>query len=182
MRANNYFMRLVIRHGRSKRMSFRATFAGVVLTLAGSAFAQTAIGEITRQQVPRTGDIIVIANGFRVQFPDQTPIMMGNRVMVPVRGVFEHLHAFVRWMPRERRVVATRFEDRIELRLGVPLAVMNGENRVMDQPPVLFRNRTMVPLRFLSESLGASVVWRPEERTVIITQQGYEVPPPIPPQ
>ena len=55
----------------------------------------------------------------------------------------------------------------------------DGQRLVSDVPPVLVNNRTMVPLRIISESMGQKVFWDGENRRVIITSadEGYTLPP-----
>ena len=78
-----------------------------ILAVAISALviAQDAVREVTIRTAPRRGPILVAVNGRRVDFPDVEPQMYGDRVMVPMRGVFELMNARVRWSPADRRVV-----------------------------------------------------------------------------
>jgi hypothetical protein len=63
--------------------------------------------------------------------------------------------------------------------LGKALAVVDGENIVLDTTPKLIEGgRVVVPLRFLAESLDSGVVWRSEERLITITSHK---PPPSSP-
>src|SRR5687768_3770351 len=118
---------------------------------------------------PGQGRVTVVADGKRVVFPDVQPVFFGDRVMVPLRTVFEVFNAQVRWDGSARTVTITRAEKTIVLQLGEAKAVVNGENVVMDTTPKLVEGRVVVPLRFLAESLDSGVVWRPEERLITIT-------------
>ncbi len=57
----------------------------------------------------------------------------------------------------------------MKLQIGNTNAIVNGEVVSLDSPPVIINNRTLVPLRFISESFGADVQWDPVLRIVSIT-------------
>ena len=84
-----------------------------------------------------------------------------GRTMVPLRGVFEAVGAAVAWDPQARKVTATRGERTVSLVIGSRTAYVNGAAYQLDVPPGIYRDRTMVPLRFVGESLGAAVHWEP---------------------
>ena len=107
-------------------------------------------------------------DGVRVNFPEAQPIMINNHVMVPVRGVFEHMNASVDWYETSQTVVAQRGNDNIRLSIASRTAMVNGREIMMDTPAMVYRGSTMVPLRFISESLGATVDWQQETSTVEI--------------
>jgi hypothetical protein len=107
-----------------------------------------------------------------VQFPDVQPVMINGRVMVPVRGVFEHMSAVVVWDEASRTVTAQHGTDTIRLPIDSRNATINEREVALDSPATLYAGRTIVPLRFLSESLGASVEWVAATRTVQINTNG----------
>jgi hypothetical protein len=110
-------------------------------------------------------DIAVVVNGQQIQF-DQPPIERSGRVFVPLRGVFEHLGASVVY---DNGVINTTGNGRtIQLRIGSTQATVNGSTRTLDVAPFIVGSRTLVPIRFISESLGASVDWNDNTRTVTI--------------
>jgi cytochrome c2 len=100
----------------------------------------------------------VMMNGRMMHF-DTPPMMMGGRVMVPMRGVFEHMGARVKWDDRTRTVTGTRSGREVELTVGKPEAVVDGRRVRLETPPQMYQSRVYVPLRFISESLGADVSW-----------------------
>jgi len=63
----------------------------------------------------------------------------------------------------------------IQLVINKNTAVINGKNTYLDVPATLLNNRTMVPLRFITESFGADVQWLGEENAVKITLDGLEL-------
>lgn len=125
-------------------------------------------------------DIRATVDGNLVSFPDVQPVMMNDRVMVPVRGVFEHMNADVKWDGTQNTVTAYRGTDTIELKLNSYTAMMNHQQMTLDSPAIMHQGRTLVPLRFLSEALGATVDWRAdtrmvEIRTTNVPQPGYNM-------
>ena len=87
------------------------------------------------------------------------PVTTRGRVLVPMRDIFEALGAPVTWNALTQGITARRGATQVEMQMGRTLAVVNGQNVRLDQPPATVRGRTMVPLRFVSEALGANVRW-----------------------
>ena len=113
--------------------------------------------------------VAVVVNGQTVQF-DQPPVQRAGRVFVPLRGVFERLGASVVY---DNGVInATGNGRTIQLRIGSTQATVNGETRTLDVAPFVVGSRTLVPIRFISESLGANVSWNDNTSTVTITSAG----------
>lgn len=124
----------------------------------------------------------VIVDGSPVIF-DQPPVTVGGRVLVPLRGVFERLGAFVQWNPVNNSVLATRSGMQVQLTIGSRQAFINGRQVLLDVPAMIVGGRTLVPLRFVSEAMGARVDWDPASRTVLIISAPLAQPParPVPP-
>lgn len=112
--------------------------------------------------------ISVYVNGKTVMFPDSGPRMMGQRVMVPLRGVFEDMGADVDWNSARREVRASLAGKDVVCYVGDKAAMVNGTQMVLDQAPMQWNNRVYVPLRFIGESLGADVRWEPTMEAVYI--------------
>ena len=118
----------------------------------------------------RADDVVrIYVNGSQVQF-DQPPIERSGRVFVPLRGVFERLGASVVY--DNGAITATGNGRNIELTIGSTTAYVNGESRTLDVAPFIVGARTLVPLRFISESLGALVSYDDSSRSVTISMGG----------
>jgi len=126
--------------------------------------------------------INVQVNNTPVHFRDTQPQEVKGRVMVPLRGVLEQMGAYVDWDPATRTVVANRDSTDIRLPLGSRTAFVNGKSVTLDVPAMSINGRTMVPLRFVGESLGAYVTWLPSSRTVAISTDGRPVASAFPAQ
>ncbi|WP_137792039.1 copper amine oxidase N-terminal domain-containing protein [Bacillus sp. E(2018)] len=103
-------------------------------------------------------NITVKINGQALYF-DQYLVIENNRVLVPMRTYFEVMGANVEWEAKTSTVKAKRGNTSILLPLNSKQATINGEKNSLDVPAKAIKGRTMVPLRFVSESLGCKVKW-----------------------
>ena len=116
-----------------------------------------------------------------VQYPEG----QNGRTLVPVRLIAEALGAAVTWVPDTRQVILLREDDVIVLTLGSSQALVNGQSAALpDGIPagvVMWEGKesTMVPLRFVSEQLGAQVTWDNATFTAAVTAAG-QTPAPSP--
>lgn len=117
--------------------------------------------------------IRVIIDGELMTF-EQPPVMKDGSTLVPMRAIFERLGASLKWNAQAQSVVATKDETKVELTLGSKAAKKNGQVMNLDVPGQLVGSHTMVPIRFISESLGASVKWDSATQTVYITTAAAE--------
>ncbi|MCK9479130.1 MAG: copper amine oxidase N-terminal domain-containing protein [Firmicutes bacterium] len=115
-------------------------------------------------------EVIIRMHGYPIMFADQTPVVIQGRVLVPMRKLFETFNAEVLWDEAASTVTATKGETTISLEVGNTSAVINGQAQVLDVPTQLINGRTMVPVRFVGESLGLTIDWDSQTNTVIITQ------------
>ena len=100
---------------------------------------------------------------------DVPPVLKEGRALVPFRAIGEALTAEVDWDGSARKVTLTLGDKTVQLFIGNKTAYVNGKAITLDVPAMLVEDRTMVPLRFISESLGASVQWSGELRRIDIT-------------
>lgn len=94
--------------------------------------------------------------------------ILSDRTMVPVRGIFEKIGAEVKWDGGTQTVTISGADKELELAIGKNEAKVNGEVKTLDASPVIIDSRTLVPLRFISENLGAKVEWDGESKRVSI--------------
>jgi hypothetical protein len=118
---------------------------------------------------PAQQRIRTTVDGTTVVYPDVEPVMMNGRVMVPLRGVSEHMGAYVEWDGENNEVRVSDDGTVVLLTIGSSVATVNGSIVPIDSPAVMYRGRTMVPLRFISETFGHDVYWNAPVRTVEIT-------------
>jgi hypothetical protein len=114
-------------------------------------------------------EIAVTVNGEEVKFKNQDPVIVDGRTLVPVRGVFEALGAEVNWNGDTKQVSVDTADTNVTLTLNSNEFTVNGETKYLDVPATLITDRTMVPVRAISESLGCNVEWDGANQTVVIT-------------
>ena len=125
--------------------------------------------------------VTVIVNGQTMNF-SQPPIERAGRVFVPLRGIFEQLGASVVYS--NGQINATARGRSVSLNIGSTQATVAGQPATLDVAPFIVGSTTFVPLRFISQALGASVNWNDSTSTVTINGRGgppMEMRPPQPP-
>ncbi|MEC0167359.1 copper amine oxidase N-terminal domain-containing protein [Paenibacillus graminis] len=125
--------------------------------------------------------VSVKVNGKAVSFPDAQPYYESNRVMIPIRFVSEALGATVGYSSVDRRVTIEQDAKRIVMKINSDSVTVDSVLKTLDVPARLEQNRTYVPLRFVSEALGATVGWNQQQRLVTIsTDKESNTPAPTP--
>jgi len=99
---------------------------------------------------------------------DVAPLIRNGRTMLPARFVAEALGAAVNWDEIKRTVTVTKDEIKIVIKIDSQTTVVNGEEIKLDSPAFIESGRTYTPLRLIAESLGASVDWDEDTKTVTI--------------
>lgn len=105
-------------------------------------------------------------DGELVKFDNQYPIIEDGTTMIPVRAVSEMLGASVEWDQDAQRVHIDSEGKQIDLYLGSDIGYINGEPVEIEASVEMYNNRTLIPLRFVAETLDVEVVWNGETRTV----------------
>jgi hypothetical protein len=104
---------------------------------------------------------------------DRHPVIRSGRTLVPLRAIFEALGAKVSWNDSTRTITGRNNNNTIILQIDNPRARVNNRNITLDAPPAVIGGRTMVPTRFIAESLGARVNWNNRTRIVTIDTRKY---------
>jgi hypothetical protein len=106
---------------------------------------------------------------------DNAPIIQENRTLLPIKYIAEAMGAAVDWNNIERKVTITLEGTIVELWIGMNKAKVNGVYKPVDSsnakvsPIIVEPGRTMLPLRFISENLGAKVDWNSAQKEVTVT-------------
>lgn len=114
-------------------------------------------------------DVSVVLNGTPLAF-DQPPIITDGRTLVPMRVIFEALECNIKWNNDTKEITAQNADSTIQLTVGSTISYINDTEYVLDVPPQIVNERTLVPVRFVAESLECDVNWLPESSTVIINK------------
>ena len=127
--------------------------------------------------IPLTGLSVIFANdyvrvridGQLITFSDQQPVIVEDRTLVPVRGVFEHMGYHVDWEPATRTVSLTNDRYAVIITLDSDTFTTNGVSYALEVPAQIINERTMLPFRAILESVGCEVDWDGGQRTVLVT-------------
>lgn len=139
-------------------------------------FSMIIIFTLANTYVYAENEITVKLNGTKIPF-DQSPIIRNDRTLVPMRAIFEAMGCEVEWDRENQRITATKDNFVIEMMIGYEtMRVTDYSNGSayehtlsVDVPPQIVNDRTLVPLRAISESMGADVDWNGLTHTVTIT-------------
>lgn len=107
----------------------------------------------------------VVLNNENLNF-DVSPVIENGRTLVPLRIIFENLGAEVEWNQKTQTVTATKDEIIIKLTINSVDAYKNNQVVKLDVPAKIKNGRTLVPLRFVSEAMGAYVGWDGNTETI----------------
>src|ERR1700680_874750 len=134
--------------------SMRLSVASLLTLICGAILS---VILIAASLVPATRasaqTVSVYVNGRQIQF-DQPPVERDGHVFVPLRGVFENMHATVVYTNGSIDATAAN-GAMVHLAIGSHDTMVNGKPVTLYYAPFLVGGRTLVPLRFIAESLGA---------------------------
>ena len=137
---------------------------------------------------PPSGEIPILFNDRHVYSkPDRlqagrvlAAIVKNGTILVPLRSLFEQMGATVSFDPATKAVTVTKPGADVRVTVGKPEVSINGETRPLDVPPEIYRGAVVVPLRVISEGMGAYVLWVPEKRLVVVRYAATVPPTPQP--
>mgnify|MGYP000892792595 CR=1 FL=1 len=145
---------------KKRSITLKYAVSAIVLIFILSCFYLPAIAAVPK----------VIINGTELKI-DTNPVVIDGRTLVPLRGIFEALGATVYWDSNTKTITAQKNGATIKLTIGQNTALKNGAKIHLDVSPKIISGRTMVPLRFVAEALGAQVSWDGKTNTVNIQSQ-----------
>ena len=162
---------------------FAAAFSHVAVALAqgqGATMAPPAnFGS------PPSGQIPILFNDHHVYVkPDVlkqgrvlAALVRGGTVLIPLRSMFEQMGATVSYDAGSKTVDVSKAGSDVKVTVGQPIVVINGESRPLDVPPIMYQGHVLVPVRVISEGMGAYVQWVPDKQLVVVRY----IPPTPPP-
>jgi hypothetical protein len=109
-------------------------------------------------------------------------LVRGNTIMVPMRSMFEQMGATVSWDQGTQTVDVSKPGADVKVTVGKPEVVINGESRPLDVPPEMYHGVVLIPVRVVSEGMGAYVQWVQDRGIVVVRylQPPIPTPPPTP--
>ncbi len=138
--------------------------------LASSVMIATSIALVASASTP----VSIIMDGVTAPYTDTLPFVNDGSTMVPIRFVSEKLGAKVNWDNSTKTVGILKDGKSITLKVGSSSASVNGTLQDVGAKSMQKNSTVLVPLRFVSEVLGANVNWNAAESTVRIST-GKEV-------
>ena len=108
----------------------------------------------------------VYVNGVRVEAEEA--YIKDDRTFIPMRVIFEALGAKVEWDNEAKCAIAVKNDTEVKIVIGEAALYKNGERIELDTAAEIVNDRTMVPVRAISEAFGAKVDWKNETKSVVI--------------
>ena len=143
---------------------------------------------------PPSGQIPILYNDHHVYSkPDilkqgrvLAALVKGGTLLIPLRSMFEQMGATVSWDAGSQTATVSKPGAEVKVTVGKPEVVINGESRPLDVPPMIYQGVVLVPVRVISEGMGAYVQWVPDRHIVVVryipaTPPPSAAPPPAPP-
>lgn len=173
-------------------LSFTISFGGAVQTSESIEYVQvnqaSSVGIITKDDVAR-GLLYCKENPVTLQIEgvtvptkkeDVPPLIVASRTLIPVRALFEAMGATVEWDTKNRVVTVENDGVSVELVIDSSVAKVDGRAKILEVPAMIIDHdedgdgSTMVPLRFVSEGIGAEVLWNEATRTANVIPSDTE--------
>src|SRR5579864_7654125 len=104
-------------------------------------------------------------------------LVRGGTLLIPLRSMFEQMGATVSYAAGTKTVTVSKPGAEVKVTVGKPEVVINGESRPLDVPPMIYKGSVLVPVRVISEGMGAYVQWVPDQHVVVVRY----IPPTPPP-
>lgn len=145
----------------------------VILSAAAalSSFSFAAADDDKVEIAFKVGDSILSINGADTEV--ETPYVAGEGVtLVPLRVITEAFGAQVDWEGETKAITLTYPDVNIMLQIGNIIATVNDHSETLLEAPALSENGvTMVPLRFISETFGATVGYDSDTQAILVTKE-----------
>jgi hypothetical protein len=179
----------------SRPIAILAMFAFGIVTFALSALAPS-IAQAQGAPAPQfgnppSGEVPILFNDQHVYSkPDRlkkgrvlAALVRGKTILVPLRSLFEQMGGTVSYNASTKTVDVSKPGADVQVTVGKPEVVINGESRPLDVPPEIYKGSLVVPLRVISEGLGGYVQWVADKRLVVVRYIASipSTPPPPPP-
>lgn len=125
--------------------------------------------------MPVNDTISLYINNKLIDTTAMPPVNLNGRVVVPAREVFEPMGSIVEWKPEEKKAYVLYQETLLILEVGKREAWLNGNVMPLDMPAQIINGKIMLPIRFVSETMGFDVLWQEMTQSIYIASQ-YATP------
>ncbi|MFB7157032.1 stalk domain-containing protein [Lysinibacillus sp. NPDC056232] len=128
---------------------------------------QTSASAATDKGIQIRNNVTINIDGETIQIND--PILSkADHLLLPMRALYEAIGASVDWSKENNTATAYRNGKVINLTIDSMTALVDGQEVEMDVAPLIYKDRTYMPLRFVSENFDGNVAWDPDTQTVTI--------------
>src|ERR1700729_666318 len=107
-------------------------------------------------------------------------LVRGGTLLIPLRSMFEQMGATVSYDAGTKTATVSKAGAEVKVTVGKAEVVINGESRPLDVPPMIYQGNVLVPVRVISEGMGAYVQWVPDQHVVVVRYLPATPPPPPP--
>ena len=173
-----------------RALTLVALAGAIVLTSTSYALAETQATPVAQTSSadfgsPPSGQIPILYNDRHVYSkPDVlkagrvlAAYARGGTIYLPLRSMFEQMGATVSYDPSSQTATVTKPGATINVTVGKPEVIINGESRPLDVPPMIYHGVVLVPVRVISESMGTYVQWVSDRRLVVVRYIPATPPP-----
>ncbi|ULO08976.1 hypothetical protein H1230_09500 [Paenibacillus sp. 19GGS1-52] len=107
-----------------------------------------------------------------------TPEIRNNRVMIPIASVIKEFGGSSSWSAKDKKVSLTLGNNNVVLYLNKTNAYVNGVSKTLDSTPITSsEGRTLVPLRFVSDNLGITLIWDSKNQIIALYRGEFDAYP-----
>lgn len=181
------------------KLASRALLAALVIAASplgagaapssSSGLAQAGAPPPANFGTPPSGQIPILYNDHHVYTkPDVlkqgrvlAALVKGGTLLIPLRSMFEQMGATVSYDAGSKTATVSKPGAEVKVTVGKPEVIINGESRPLDVPPILYQGNVLVPVRVISEGMGAYVLWVGNRQRVVVVRYLPATPPPPPP-
>lgn len=119
-------------------------------------------------------DVQIIVEGDKLELGQEVPIIINSRTLVPLRKLLVGLgvpdnNENIQWIGDTREVKVVYNGTTINLAIDSTKGYINGKEYSLDSAPVIHRDRTYLPARFVGEALGYTISWDQYTPAVLVT-------------
>jgi len=125
--------------------------------------------DTTSPAATTTDGIRVSLNGNALRFGEQQPVIANGSLLLPLRELVDALGGTINWDATTRTVSLLVEDTKVALPIGKTTATVNGEQVTIRTPADILGGRTVVPVRFIVETLGMTANWDQAAQQLTIT-------------
>lgn len=136
------------------------------LHTAEDRMADTVVFQLQNPIAARSGKFVQIDAENKAVYPFTTA---EGRTLVPLRFLAEAMGLQVTWVEKTQEIQLKKDGLALAMQIKSTEYTYNGTAYQMESPPILWQDRTLVPLRVVAERFGVGVTWQEQDALIILT-------------